>query len=196
MAKPLSGSLLSVVAILAVSWGVWQYLQFNKDTLTAKAVDQCCGPASLDAVAQHFGLGINLLGLLKFFPRGSGETNLLQLRQAANEDGMSAIGMQLSYFQLTKQRPIGIIHVYGDHFVAIVGYAHGDIYVKDPVRCGVIQDELWSKSDLSDAWDGRILVISLKHQVVSIGRRRIYPHVNFQARSIQRTVKKSKSMVS
>lgn len=118
-----------------------------------------CGPQSLYAVSRRLGLSVSSKRVASLFAGKSQSANFAEIEDAAKLLGLRAEGQQLTLGQLRASRPLGILHIDDNHFVALVGYAAGGVWVADPLYIGEPRRVCWSDGDLAARWDGRILVV-------------------------------------
>lgn len=117
-----------------------------------------CGAQSLYAVSQRLGLSVSSERVASLFVK-SQSTHFAEIEDAANNLGLRTEGQWLTLRQLRASRPLGILHIDENHFVALVGYTTGGVWVADPLYVGEPRRVCWSDGDLRARWDGRILVV-------------------------------------
>lgn len=135
-------------------------IYWNQDT-EAQHRRLSCGSIAVFALCEHYGLPVTLEEVdQRCNPSSSGETNLAILQIASREFGLSTEGRMMSIDTLEREKPLGVLHVNDDHFVAALGYeSNGDIDIADSDYSGSLQIRPMSASHLSELWDGVILVV-------------------------------------
>lgn len=118
-----------------------------------------CGPRSLRLLATRLGANPDNSPFLSRLENNNGVTSFSDLQDAASEMGLVAVGMRMDMATLKRQKPVGILHVYGSHFVALVGYKENDLIIADPTPNGKMSIHYWPYNHLPDVWDGSILVV-------------------------------------
>lgn len=129
----------------------------------AQATDRHCGPAALYFVCEADGRRVPLSSLRDLLPRSVNGTTLLEVKKAALRLGFDVEGERTSLGTLRKhvRHPGGyaILHVDGNHFVAVLGTTGGDcIRIADSSRG--IRD--MNRREFRDAyrWTGAALLLA------------------------------------
>jgi len=87
-------------------------------------------------------------------------SSLADLQEAANHLGLKAVGMNATIQDLQGSKPLGILHVEGFHFIAVVGYRPHGLVVVDPASSSYPEEQVLSYPTLQRVWDGRVLAVS------------------------------------
>lgn len=120
-----------------------------------------CGPTSLYALCQHFGIAVPPSQVFKLCGGDSVPvSSFAELEISAHLLGLQAEGLEMSVDELRRQQPLGILHVDENHFVAVIGYESAGPRVADPIAGGKTRLAVWPYARLAARWDGRILQIS------------------------------------
>lgn len=119
-----------------------------------------CGPTSLHALCRHFGVAATLDDIYRISGADFPTSSLSEMKNAARALGLKAEGLQMSIPELRRTKPLGILHIDGGHFVALIGYTNAGPRVADPVAQGKTWASVWPYARLSARWDGRILVVT------------------------------------
>jgi ABC-type bacteriocin/lantibiotic exporter with double-glycine peptidase domain len=123
-----------------------------------------CGPRSLYALCCRLKVPTTLAHIRRLSGGEAYSTSFAEMEYPAHALGLSARGYEMTMNELRRQKPLGILHIGGDHFVALLAYTEGGVEIADPLATGSIQQSLWSYSRLSNVWNGRILVINKTNQ--------------------------------
>jgi ABC-type bacteriocin/lantibiotic exporter with double-glycine peptidase domain len=118
-----------------------------------------CGPRALYAVSRQLGLSASCETIAALFAGHGRSANFADIAAAAKRLGLRAEGGQLTVPQLRAERPLGVLHVDDIHFVAVVGYEAGGVWVADPLYAGEPRRVWWLEGDLAARWDGRMLIV-------------------------------------
>lgn len=118
-----------------------------------------CGPTSLAAICRAVGISITDDELSPRFGKHAATASFAEIARVANSLGLEMAGHQMTLEQLRAQRPLGILHVSGPHFVALVGYQPGGVRIVNPVSPGEAYEVAWSYAELRTHWKGRILAL-------------------------------------
>ena len=124
-----------------------------------------CGPLSLYALCQCLGVATSPDRITTLSGGDNPLTSFVELQQAAQQLGLEAQGLALTPAELRRTQPLGILHVDGGHFVAIVCYEHDGLRIANPVTRGRTDQEVWPYANLAGRWDGRILVVAKTSQM-------------------------------
>lgn len=121
-----------------------------------------CGPTALLAVSRRLGVAISSP---RFFDLFGGDVALSshsfdELQEVARRVGLQARGWQMTVDELRQSQPLGVLHIGGNHFVAVTDYSETGVLVADPVAKGQTRSSWWSYRGLGGRWNGRILVVS------------------------------------
>lgn len=119
-----------------------------------------CGPTSLYALCRQLGVKATSRHVFALFGGGGTVTSFAETQRPARQLGLQTEGYAMSVEQLRRLRPLGILHVHNDHFVALVGYHSDGVTISDPIDVGKVRVSKWSYAELASQWDGRILVVS------------------------------------
>jgi len=119
-----------------------------------------CGPTSLYALCCTLGVAVTPDGVFAKCGGDNPVSSFAELKKAAQELGLKADGRQTTLAQLRRTQPLGVLHVDGGHFVAVIGYTDAGLRVADPVARGRTSVGVWPYDQLTARWDGRILVVS------------------------------------
>jgi ABC-type bacteriocin/lantibiotic exporter with double-glycine peptidase domain len=125
----------------------------------ARLAEGDCGPRSLYAVARQLGLSQSRESVSSLFIGSNPSANFHQIQKAAQRLGLPAEGRQMTVDELRRARPLGILHVDGNHFVGLVGHERDAVWIADPTYVGEPRRVRWLYADLAGRWNGRILVI-------------------------------------
>jgi ABC-type bacteriocin/lantibiotic exporter with double-glycine peptidase domain len=120
-----------------------------------------CGPSSLFFIARHYGLNVTYANILKLEPQRDNETSFADLKTMADKLHLCSYGIQTTLAEIKLSKPIGILHVDNNHFVALIGYSIDGVIVDDINSKTNSVENIWSFSTLSHRWDGRLLIIKL-----------------------------------
>jgi ABC-type bacteriocin/lantibiotic exporter with double-glycine peptidase domain len=82
------------------------------------------------------------------------------IQEAARLLGMELQGRRMSVETLQSGRPLGVLHLDGSHFVAVVGYEQYGPRIVDPIDVNSSREAVWPYVYLRERWDGRILVLT------------------------------------
>jgi len=126
---------------------------------TQPPVSVACGPKSLFAVCQHFGIKVDQAQIFNLVGDHADVSSFADLQSAAKHLGLTAVGMKMTVYELERGKVCGILHVEGFHFIAVVGYKANGVVVVDPASTDFPQARTLSYQMLSQTWDGRVLVI-------------------------------------
>src|SRR5207247_4089984 len=116
-----------------------------------------CGPTSLQAVCRQCGVSATMDDIGRISGGDSPISSLAELQSGARALGLKAEGLEMSIAQLRRTRPLGVLHIGGGHFVAVIGYASVGPRIADPVAPGKVSVSLWPYDQVSARWGGRIL---------------------------------------
>lgn len=119
-----------------------------------------CGPRALQAVAWKLGSRQSQDTVLALFPDYGSFVSMDDLERVAPKLGLEAHVRFLTIAHMRRERPLGVLHVDGTHFVAVVGYEPDTLLVVDSVYPGESRPVRWFFEDLQMRWDGAILVLS------------------------------------
>jgi len=119
-----------------------------------------CGPKSLYAVCSHLGMNVSQEQILRIMGDHADVSSLADLQEAANHLGLKAVGMNATIQDLQGSKPLGILHVEGFHFIAVVGYRPHGLVVVDPASSSYPEEQVLSYPTLQRVWDGRVLAVS------------------------------------
>ena len=119
-----------------------------------------CGPTSLYALCRRFGLAVTPAQVFALFAGNDRLASFAEMEAAARQLGFRARGREMNLDELKSERPRGILHLDGSHFVDLLDYESSGLRIADPIERGRFRIESWSYADLALRWDGRILIIS------------------------------------
>jgi ABC-type bacteriocin/lantibiotic exporter with double-glycine peptidase domain len=119
-----------------------------------------CGQRSFESVALKLGVKVSQSKIYQKFYQSNYEVSLADIQVVAKQIGFEAISKHLNIVDLRRERPLGIVHIDGHHFVGLVGYDSQTIHIAETGYEGPPRIERWSDGDLMARWDGVILVIS------------------------------------
>lgn len=125
-------------------------------------IGESCGPTCIYAIGRQLGV-ITKRSITPQTLRQYGTfaiSDFSELARSAMAIGLNPAGMKMSVVDLRRRKPIGILHIDGRHFVAVIGYVGRRVEVADPIGLYRWRNELWGYSYLSAHWDGRILIIT------------------------------------
>lgn len=86
-------------------------------------------------------------------------TTLAEMQVVARKLGLQAEARQMTVKALRRGRSLGVLHIDGHHFVALVGYDPCTLHIAETGYNGPPQVQRWSDGDLMTRWDGTILII-------------------------------------
>ncbi|MDC1162450.1 cysteine peptidase family C39 domain-containing protein [Tenacibaculum sp.] len=124
-----------------------------------------CGPICLQMISQYYekNIGIGELEKLSGMDDSVG-VSLLGLYEAAENIGFRAMGVKISYKQLTEAPLPAIIHWNNNHFIVVYRIENDVVWVADP-NLGKIQYskealcENWLKPEIASSREGIALLI-------------------------------------
>ena len=119
-----------------------------------------CGPTSLYALTQTVGMHVGRNDVGRLFGSHFLVASFADIQEAARLLGLELQGQRMSVETLQRERPLGILHLDGSHFVAVVGYEAYGPRVVDPDDASALRVAVWPYTYLSERWDGRILVFT------------------------------------
>ena len=93
--------------------------------------DSMCGPKCLAFVCDKLGIKADLDELANLSGKDKRGTTLLGLSNAAEKNGLKAIGVKLGIEDLAKTKTLAIAHLWGGHYVVVEPTPDG-ILVTDP----------------------------------------------------------------
>ncbi|MBL8858769.1 MAG: peptidase domain-containing ABC transporter [Planctomycetes bacterium] len=92
-----------------------------------------CGPAALRMICAHYGRDISQERLRELCQIGKGGVNLLGIGEAAEQVGMRALAVKLSFRRLREEAPLPCIaHWQNDHFVVVYEITRKKVRIADP----------------------------------------------------------------
>lgn len=119
-----------------------------------------CGPKSLYAVSQRLGVDVSQDQVLRMMGKQADVSSLADLQAAADHLGLKATGIDTTVQEIVRSKTLGILHVQGFHFIAVVGYQPHSLVVVDPASPLYPREQILSYSDLQRVWDGRMLTVA------------------------------------
>lgn len=119
-----------------------------------------CGPRALHAAAVPLGAALTEQQTLDLFPNHGFEVMFSDMEIAAPKLGLIGKIRQMSLTDLKREKPIGVLHIDGVHFAAVVGYEGDAILIVESVYKGEAKPVRWLLDDLKTRWDGAILVLT------------------------------------
>lgn len=126
-----------------------------------------CGPTSLYAICQYYHVPATPESILTAF-RGDGQlTSFAELKIASERLGLRAEGFRMTPQELQQTKCIGILHINGGHFVALIGSDKNGFRIADPYLSGKTDVSTWPYEYLAKSWDGRVLVITKRSDTVA-----------------------------
>jgi ABC-type bacteriocin/lantibiotic exporter with double-glycine peptidase domain len=105
------------------------------------------------------GLSVTPGTVVAAFPEQRQRVSFADIGHAAAQLGLRASGRQMTTVELWRVRPIGILHVDEDHFVALTGYEGHRVRIMDGASPKRMPRESWDDETLARRWDGRILIV-------------------------------------
>jgi len=148
--------LKSVLLFLPIVGAVW----WGKIQAPPPTAQGGCGPHSLHAVARQLGLSVSPTQVRARFFDNADTCSFLELQAAANSLGLKAQGQQMTVETLQSEKPLGILHIDGNHFVAITDYNTSGLTIVDSTANGVDHVAVWPYAVLAGRWNGRILILT------------------------------------
>lgn len=118
-----------------------------------------CGPRSLVAVARALGKPVSEAEAFGLFSHPQNDVSFAEIAAVAPRLDLRATGYRMDVTQLRIQKPLGILHVSGTHFVGLVGYSEGAFEVAEPGFTDGIRYQRWTADELAARWDGTILIL-------------------------------------
>ncbi len=155
MAATIKASLIVVGAIVLT-------LAFTSDRFPHVISEGGCGPRSLYALCHYLSMPITESRVLSLFRNNGHTSSFADINAVATLLQLKSSGIETTTDELKKFQPMGIVHVDGSHFVAILEYTSEGPIVADPIEVGITRKSIWSYSYLQTKWDGHMLVISQK----------------------------------
>ena len=128
--------------------------------------DKDCGPQSLLIICKRLGISSTLADLCRLSDMDESGTTMYGLRQAALSIGLNAIGMSIDIDQLSLLRNPAIGHTKDNHFVVIERFEKGTFCIVDSSK----GTYLLTKDELSNIWDGKVLVLSRTEKTIDTPR--------------------------
>ncbi len=119
-----------------------------------------CGPRALHAVARALHREGTEAQALALFPRNGFEVSLGEMQREAPKLGLAGQVRQMTVADLRREKPLGVLHIDGVHFVAAVGYRGEFVLIVDPLYRGETKPVRWFFDDLASRWDGAILTLT------------------------------------
>ncbi|MFQ3587728.1 MAG: cysteine peptidase family C39 domain-containing protein [Fimbriimonadaceae bacterium] len=136
------------IAVLAVAAGCGPSI--------APAPEYGCGPRALAALAARIRPGQTEADTLRVFEGERRLSTFLGLKTVGQRLGLELEGFALTEADLRRLRPRGILHVDGNHFVALLDAHERGVDVIDPA---IGSDPVrWTYGRLRNRWQGRILL--------------------------------------
>lgn len=150
---------MKVLALLAICLLSATMVSFYKQK-NIKFSDGGCGPKSLIAVMSVMQVPTTEEKVFSLFPDKGKEVLLVDIQEVAQKIGLNATPRRMDILQLRKERPLGVLHIDGNHFVGLVGYDDQAIHIAETAYETMGPPENWSDGDLATRWDGVILTLS------------------------------------
>lgn len=119
-----------------------------------------CGPKSLYAVSQRLGVNVSQDQVLRMMGNHADVSSFADLQTAANHLGLKAVGIDATVQEMERSKTLGILHVEGFHFIAVVGYKSQGLVVVDPASPSYPEEQALSYPALKQVWDGRMLTVA------------------------------------
>jgi predicted double-glycine peptidase len=130
---------------------------FPDSSISQTRFDPLCGPKSLFAVCEHYGIQASLSELceLSKYDNKNG-TTMLNLYNAATSMGLNAKPLRLSLGDLCKIEGLSIVYVNGNHFTLVHQCLTDDVALQDERDKRYLQ----SKDEFNKRWNGAALVFT------------------------------------
>ena len=119
-----------------------------------------CGPKSLSAVSRRLGVEVSQEQVLRMMGDHAEVSSFADLQAAAGRLGLKATGVDTTVQEMARSKTLGILHVEGFHFIAVVGYQPHSLVVVDPASPSYPQEQALSYAALQQIWDGRMLTVA------------------------------------
>ena len=81
-----------------------------------------CGATNLFALCRVLGGRVSSHEILARFGRNASEASFADIQAVGNAYGISLKGREMTGETMMRQRPLGILHLDGRHFAAVIGY--------------------------------------------------------------------------
>jgi len=117
-----------------------------------------CGPTSLYVLAYMIHPRLAYPDVSRLFPHQGDIATMSDIQLAGKKLGVQLSGYLLDLNVLRQEKPLGIVHLDGTHFAAVVGYSRCGPLVADPVASGHYEVALMPYQVFSIRWDGAMLV--------------------------------------